>query len=656
MVTEPFPARVAAQERNRPPNIAAAAVPLAISQPSENIAANHNWAERTSIIMTFFAKTTRSRSRGDLAFGLLKKLTSVGKYLWLASALLSLSRPLHAQTNFTRVASGNWSTGAGWSPAGVPGPADSASIGAFDVVLDTSSTVSNLTLNLGAKILSSDGVRVLTVLHSGSWSGGMISNTKLKLEPTCAFTFDGGSKTLTGGGLAFTNAGTIRWAAGQLNLENNSLFYNQPGALFDVQFDGNMIQSGAGAATFRNDGTYRKSGGANTNTIQIVNFVNGGTASASNGVIRFNTTTLAAAGTGNTFHAEPGAGVIFNQNCSFTNSTFSGPGPKYLATGSFAASLNGNVAATNLVLGSGTWQGAATVTGELEWTGGTMIPQPHLTLAAGSTLKLSGNGAKSLTSAGVITNFGTVTWTGGRFNLDNNVGFYNQPGALFEVQFDGTMIQNVGGTSTFRNDGTYRKSGGTGTNTISIVSFVQSAALEINTGVIRVIGNYAPAGASSFRTLIGGTTPGTQFGQLQVSGAATLGGLLHISLTSGFVPNTNQTFQVFTAASRTGFFAGTTGSSLGGGLYFTPTYLGSGVRLDIVNGMATLGSPRMLAGQFQFRLAGTVGGKYQIEASTNLLNWTAIATNQIPGDGATNFVDAQSSSLPYRFYRALFLP
>jgi hypothetical protein len=569
-------------------------------------------------------------------------------------AVLALGYSARSQTNFTRIAGGSWSTATSWSPVGVPGPADSATIsGAFDLNLDTSATVSNLTVSLGANTLFSDGTRVLTVLYSGNWSGGTISNIRFKLEPSCTFTFGGGSKTLFT--TPFTNAGTINWTSGQLNLENNTTFYNQPGALFDVQFDGTLIQNSGGTSVFRNDGTYRKSAGANTNTIQIVRFINTGTASVSTGVIRFGTTAVTATGVGNTFLAENGTSMVFNQANNFTNSSFSGPGFKYhLATGIGEAIVSGNITATNLVFTSGTYRANATLNGTLDWTGGTLTSQ--LTLAPGSTLKLSGNGSKSLANSGVITNLGSVIWTGGQFNLDNNATFNNQPGALFDAQFDGTMIQNVAGTSTFRNEGTYRKSGGSGTNNISIVSFVQLGNLEFLSGVIRIVGNHSVGGSSTLKTLIGGTTAGSQFGQLQVSGSVALAGTLSLGLTNGFVPTTNQTFQIISAASRSGVFVGAAGSALGNGLYFTPAYLANGVRLDVVDGTARLTNSAVVGGQFQLGLLGTVGGRYQIDASTNLANWTSISTNLIPGSGFTNFIDSDSAIFPRRFYRALFLP
>ena len=171
----------------------------------------------------------------------MKQFIPLGNRLIWAFAAWAQLNCVYAQTQFTRVASGNWTSPAGWSPLGIPGPADSATIGTFDVTLDTNVTVSNLTLNLGAKILSGDGTRGLTVLHSGSWSGGTILGIKLRLDTSCNFVFSDGNKAASAG--TFTNAGTIHWTGGQLALENNHGFYNESGAVFDAQFDGTMIQN-----------------------------------------------------------------------------------------------------------------------------------------------------------------------------------------------------------------------------------------------------------------------------------------------------------------------------------------------------------------------------------------------------------------------------
>lgn len=66
-----------------------------------------------------------------------------------------------------------------------------------------------------------------------------------------------------------------------------------------------------------------------------------------------------------------------------------------------------------------------------------------------------------------------------------------------------------------------------------------------------------------------------------------------------------------------------------------------------------LGAPRYSASnQFQFTLTG--GHKFQILASTNLLDWTVLAT-MTNSTGATNFTDP-ATNFPRRFYRALPLP
>jgi hypothetical protein len=53
---------------------------------------------------------------------------------------------------------------------------------------------------------------------------------------------------------------------------------------------------------------------------------------------------------------------------------------------------------------------------------------------------------------------------------------------------------------------------------------------------------------------------------------------------------------------------------------------------------------------FQLRFAGSTGSNYVLQATTNLIDWTPIATNT----AVTNhfdFYDANATNYPYRFYR-----
>jgi len=63
-----------------------------------------------------------------------------------------------------------------------------------------------------------------------------------------------------------------------------------------------------------------------------------------------------------------------------------------------------------------------------------------------------------------------------------------------------------------------------------------------------------------------------------------------------------------------------------------------------------LSSPNFTSNRFQFRLTAPAG-TYIIQASTNLLNWTSIATTNV-SNGVLDFSDPNGSNFIQRFYRA----
>ncbi len=70
-----------------------------------------------------------------------------------------------------------------------------------------------------------------------------------------------------------------------------------------------------------------------------------------------------------------------------------------------------------------------------------------------------------------------------------------------------------------------------------------------------------------------------------------------------------------------------------------------------------LSSPQRTAdGAFSFVLAGTPLGTYVIQASSDLVSWTSIATNTLPANGTLSFTDTQAASSPRRYYRAQQTP
>jgi hypothetical protein len=56
---------------------------------------------------------------------------------------------------------------------------------------------------------------------------------------------------------------------------------------------------------------------------------------------------------------------------------------------------------------------------------------------------------------------------------------------------------------------------------------------------------------------------------------------------------------------------------------------------------------------FQYVLNGVAGNSFVLQVSSNLVNWSAISTNTIPSNGATNLIDPIALNASRRFYRAV---
>jgi plastocyanin len=136
---------------------------------------------------------------------------------------------------------------------------------------------------------------------------------------------------------------------------------------------------------------------------------------------------------------------------------------------------------------------------------------------------------------------------------------------------------------------------------------------------------------------------------LMASAAGTDGSVTNVEFFSGASPLGNATTAPYNF----------TASNLAAGNYsFTAQALdnlGASATSAVVNVFvltnAILSSPtRQADGQFQFTILGIAGQTYATEASTNLLNWSAIGTNVAPAD-SFSITDATSTNILLRFYR-----
>ena len=134
-------------------------------------------------------------------------------------------------------------------------------------------------------------------------------------------------------------------------------------------------------------------------------------------------------------------------------------------------------------------------------------------LAAGQTLAAQDGTNKDLSGAG-FTNGGTVTWqsSGGVGFISSTVTNQN----LWNMQSDADLSYAGGNASSFVNDGSFRKSAGSGTTAVGTgVNFTNNGVLDAQTGTIDFAG-----GSTTFNA-------GTQFtgaGVNRVSGNASFVG------------------------------------------------------------------------------------------------------------------------------------
>jgi HYR domain len=203
--------------------------------------------------------------------------------------------------------------------------------------------------------------------------------------------------------------------------------------------------------------------------------------------------------------------------------------------------------------------GDLTVTATFNWTGGRLVVP--LTVPVGGAVSISGADTTLTTAglpgAGALNLAGTTTLSGAL-----NVGGFDGPAFINNT---GTFTAQTGASmnglaccqnpSRFQNSGILVNDSGSSTTPISFMELANTGTIQLTSGVLRVnFPTASPSSNTSFtqpngalvQIIIGGTRPGLDFGQLQVSASATLGGTLIATNATGFTPTPGQTFRVIT--------------------------------------------------------------------------------------------------------------
>jgi hypothetical protein len=298
------------------------------------------------------------------------------------------------------------------------------------------------------------------------------------------------------------------------------------------------------------------------------------------GLFAWTGATLAGTGSYNYLRANGGLALSGSNNLS----------GRILANAGSAAWTGGSLYATNGSL-SGSPNLIANLAGatfdvqadtNLVWSGGSLAP---IFFNAGTFKKSAGTGTTSFQT--FFNNAGTVNVQSGTLYLTTPGAFSNNTSGTVTVG-SGSTLQVVGDYTQYAGltslaggvlgaSGTVNIQGGTlsgyGTINASVINAgVLSVGAAAATGTLSINGNYTQTSGGTLNIRLGGTTAGSQYDQLIVTGVATLDGTLNVSLINGFVPAPGNSFKVLTFGSRTGNFATMNGLNLGGGHSLTPSY------------------------------------------------------------------------------------
>jgi fibronectin-binding autotransporter adhesin len=464
---------------------------------------------------------------------------------------------------------------------------------------------------------------------------------------TLQFGASGSSIVTDSANISLTGAGAQMINFGGQNLLTNLATITSAGSLTLGTSWGTFTTTG----NFTNDGTLSVGAGDKfivdsadtlTNFSSSTDTLTGGTYKIT-GLLEFkganivtNDASITLTGANSKIDSSSGANALANFAVNDAGASFSlGTGRSFTTAGNFTNNgllslaagdtfdVNGNL--TNFT-GTALAGGAYYVGGTLQFNGADIVTNSaNITLSsttakivnqsaanallgfntntAAGSFTLSGNASLS-TTGGSFTNAGTVTVSSGStFTIGGSSYNYTQTAGTTTV--NGTLAGASTGNLYLNGGNLY----GTGSLDYGVVdtATITPGTSATSTGELQVNGTYAQNSGGALDVTIGGTTAGTKFDQLNVSGTATLNGTLNITLASGYTPAVGNTFDILNASSVSGNFSTINGLAINSNEHFTVTTVsGDEIELTVVSGAAVANSVSLP----QLSRAGLMHGRY----------------------------------------------
>jgi T5SS/PEP-CTERM-associated repeat protein len=212
------------------------------------------------------------------------------------------------------------------------------------------------------------------------------------------------------------------------------------------------------------------------------------------------------------------------------------------------------------------------------------------TLGVYDRLIITDGGAVSSASAevGVIPGTpGDVTVDGPGSSWTNSgdltLGDYFQ-GSTLTVSGGGAV--SVGGNLIVERSGVLSGNGTISGNVMNRGAFRPGLSHSSQTavpGTLHIDGNFLQSDTGYLLTRLGGTTAGTHYDQLQVSGAVNLNGIMSVPLVNGFMPSAGDAFDILDWSSVSGRFSTVFLPSLKAGLSWDTSQLYTTGIISVVN-------------------------------------------------------------------------
>ncbi len=191
----------------------------------------------------------------------------------------------------------------------------------------------------------------LSVTDTFLWTGGTLQDGSATLDNGATATLSGSNQKILDN-YTLTNNGTFTWTGtGDISAGHSAVFHNQAGAVFDAQNDQSFTYYYSPMGTINNAGTFKKSAGTGTTTINVTFNNTGNTLQALTGTIA-----LWGGGTETgIFNFASGTTLDFHSGTySLTDGTQLTGSGTFLIDGSAIVNLSGTVTVANLTLSGGT--------------------------------------------------------------------------------------------------------------------------------------------------------------------------------------------------------------------------------------------------------------------------------------------------------------